>query len=551
MTNYDAILPAIKDVLIAIRQRRRVDEILELILDRGCRLAHAVHGSFMLVEDATGRLVITSTHGPDWKLEQQNCRLLVGQGITGQVAKTGLPYLCRDTSLDPHYYRLFDYVRSEMAVPVMVHDQVWGVLNFDGMDPDSFDEEALATLSVFGELASFAITLRIELTEQERLQKNLVQKEKLASLGEVIAGIAHEINNPLTSILAHASLLTLKRGGEEDEKSLVAITSEARRTATLVRNLLAFSRKSPEFRETVGINDLIQQVAVLKAYQLKLINIELLVDLDVISYPVLVRHQQIQQVLLSLIHNAEHAIGPNRSDGFIRLATQRKGQSVVVSVADNGHGIPHEVRHLVFDPFFTTKEFGKGAGLGLSMAQSMIEAHGGNLEFTSDLGLGTTFTLTLPLAESPESSADPESQNGGCRLQGLAFSERAMRGHILIVDDEPEILDSLCELLHHMNIRCTLARDGAAALGNLRKEAFDAILSDIRMPGMDGIELYRQAVALDATYSGRFVFMSGDLVRDSTRDFLRGTHCPCLEKPFLIEGLLKSIEPHLAESKRS
>ena len=153
------------------------------------------------------------------------CQLGLGEGLTGHVALTGKPYLCSDTRVDPNYYPLFDNVRSELVVPIIVEEKVWGLINLDGLEPDAFDDSTLSTVALLAELASFAIKLRIDLTEQERLQRHLIQSEKLASLGETIAGIAHEINNPLTSILTNAQLLALRRGGPADEASINAIVT--------------------------------------------------------------------------------------------------------------------------------------------------------------------------------------------------------------------------------------------------------------------------------------------------------------------------------------
>ena len=175
-------------------------------------------------------------------------------------------------------------------------------------EPNAFDDSMQSAVSLLAELSSFAIKLRIDLTEQERLQRHLIQSEKLASLGETIAGIAHEINNPLTSILTNAQLLNLHRGGPADKTSINAIVIESKRTADLVKNLLAFSRKESKQREVIGVNELIKQAVNLKRYQLRVNNIQLISEPCETSYPVLVTAQQMQQVLLNLLNNAEQAL---------------------------------------------------------------------------------------------------------------------------------------------------------------------------------------------------------------------------------------------------
>lgn len=566
--DYNPIAPALRDVLTAIRHRKRVDEVVELILDRSCQIANALHGSFITVDHQTRRLIITSTHGPDWTLEKQACQLKLGQGITGRVALTGIAHLCGDVTRDPEYYPLFDYVRSELAVPVIVNDQVWGIINMDGLSVHAFNENTLATLSVFAELASFAITLRLEVNEQERLQRHLVQSEKLASLGEIIAGIAHEINNPLTSVLAHASLLTLKRGRETDEQSVQAILNESRRAADLVKSLLSFSRKEAGGKEIIGINELINRACSIKRYQLKVNNINLMADLDPVSFPVYVSAQQVQQVFLNLINNAEQAIPPSRKDGTIRVTTKRYGEKVRISVTDNGSGIPSEVQKFIFDPFFTTKPLGEGTGLGLSIAHSIIETHGGDITVESSTNRGSCFTVELPLALSPETPrqtavSDPDptaplelppavaaastpTAAAGTATPAEGATQPATRrtGRVLLVDDEPQILESLSDYLELMDVKATSAGEVTTALEILRKERFDVIVSDIRMPGIDGLRFYEMARAIDKRYSRNFVFMSGDLVRESTKSFVNSSGCVCLEKPFNLGTLYKTLVPH-------
>ena len=343
-----------------------MEEILEMVLGYACDLAKAAYGSLIRVDYTTEKLIIESIRGEDWTLEKQMCQLSFGQGLTGHVALTGRHYLCSDTRFDPNYYPLFTNVRSELIVPIIVEDKVWGMINLDGLEPDAFDEATLSTVALFTELAAFAIKLRIDLIEQERLQRHLIQSEKLASLGETIAGIAHEINNPLTSILSNAQLLALRRGGPADDASINAIVLEAKRTADLVKNLLAFSRKESKQREVIGVNELVKQAVNLKRYQLKVNNIQLIADANPVNPLVLVTPQQMQQVVLNLLNNAEQAVSKVDRQGVIEVQTGRTPDRAFIKVIDNGTGIPSHIMPFVFDPFFTTKKLGEGTGLGLS-----------------------------------------------------------------------------------------------------------------------------------------------------------------------------------------
>jgi signal transduction histidine kinase len=532
---------AIREVLTAIRQRKRVDEILEMVLTYSSELANAVHGSIVTVDHSSQKLIITSTRGEDWTLEKQMCQLSVGQGLTGHVALTGKPCLSPDTSKDPNYYSLFQNVRAELVVPIIVEEKVWGLINLDGLEPHVFDESTLSTVALLAELASFAIKLRIDLTEQERLQRHLIQSEKLASLGETIAGIAHEINNPLTSILSHASLLTLQRGGAADEASINAIVQESKRTAELVKNLLAFSRKESKQREVIGVNELVKQAVNLKRYQLRVNNIQLVCEPCEVSYPVLVSAQQMQQVLLNMLNNAEQATAKTTRQGIIKVEAGRMGEKVFITVTDNGTGIPSHIMPYIFDPFFTTKNLGEGTGLGLSIAHTLIENHGGTISAKSEPG-HTVFTIELPLALNPRNSSEIKDSRP---LPTLNARHSRRLGRVLVVDDENAIVDAISEFLELQNITADKANDAYYALDLLAKHRYDAVISDIRMPGMDGPQLYEKAAAIEPAYRNRFLFMSGDLVRESTQSFVSSLSCACLAKPFALGVLYQHLEPHL------
>jgi signal transduction histidine kinase/CheY-like chemotaxis protein len=532
---------AVREVLTAIRQRKQVEEILEMALGHAADLGNAAHGSIVRVDHNSRKLIITSIRGEDWTLEKQMCQLNLGEGLTGHVALTGRPYLCPDTRFDPNYYPLFSNVRCELIVPIIVEDKVWGLINLDGLVPDAFDDSTLTTVALFTELAAFAIKLRIDLTEQERLQRHLIQSEKLASLGETIAGIAHEINNPLTSILTNAQLLALRRGGPADDASINAIVQESKRTADLVKNLLAFSRKDSKKREVVGVNELVKQAVNLKSYQLKVNNIRLISEPAEVSYPVLVTPQQMQQALLNLLNNAEQALAKMDRPGEIKIEVGRNGERAIITVSDNGPGIPAHVMPFIFDPFFTTKTLGEGTGLGLSIAHTLIENHGGTISARSEPG-ETVFTIELPIVRMPQPAPNVRET---APLPKPAPRETQRLGRVLVVDDEVAIVDAIAEFLDLQNISADKANDGNEALKLLGRNRYDAIISDIRMPGLDGPQLYERASAMQPAYRERFLFMSGDLVRENTQTFVASQTCACLSKPFPLQLLFQHLQPHL------
>lgn len=533
------LLPAIDEILKAIRRKQSIDDVLHLILEKACSLARAAHGSFALVDHEAGRLTISNVCGSDWTTEKKLCQLQIGQGLTGKAAAHGVPLLCRDTRADPDYYALFSYVRSELVVPVVVKDRVWGVINIDDAAPDAFDEGTLKLLVVFAELASSAITLQLEIADQERLYRKLVQSEKLASLGEALAGIAHEINNPLTSILGFSSLLSNAPGlSDRDQRAADVIATEAQRAAGLIRGLLDFSRKNTGARELVDAHELVQRAVNLKRCQLHQDRATLQVTPPDGPCPVRVCSQQITQVLHNLITNAEQALPKDRADGLIRISFERRANAVLIHVSDNGTGIPREAQERIFDPFFTTKGPGEGTGLGLSICHTIMAAHNGTISLSETSARGTTFTLELP---PPDPTPVLTESNPPFRTPNAVPGIR-----LLIVDDESYISEAFAAYLSQREIEVRTTNSATAALTMIEKEKFNLVLSDVRMPDMDGLEFHETACRLHPRYNRRFIFMSGYLLHDRIKTHLVATGLPYLEKPFSFDELYRAITRHPA-----
>lgn len=529
-------------ILDAVKRRRKPEEVIDLVLEQCCFLANVVHGSFILVDEKAKLLTITATYGPDWSPEKRNHHLPIGQGVTGTVAQTGKPYLCQDVSKDPRYVKLFSYVKSELAVPVIVRDRIWGVINLDGLKVGCFDEDITRTIYLFAEMVAFAFTLQEEFREQQRMQEDLMQSQKLASLGKVIAGIAHEINNPLTTILGHASMLELNTDSAPDPAAIHAIISESQRAAEIVRTLLEFARKEVGTKQAVDANDLVKQVCEIKRYQLRVNNITIQFDESKEPLPIEASSQQIRQVILNLVNNAEQAI-PSQRQGMIRVWAERGSGVVRIKVQDNGQGIPEEVRPHIFDPFFTTKKVGEGTGLGLSMAYSIMGSHHGRLYLDDTVTEGTCFIMEFPsLQEGVKKAATLAAapQVSSAKMVDIPPSKRIV-GRVLVVDDEEGILQFISRFLTAHNIQVTTASDGVSGLEKLRGASFDLVLSDIKMPGLTGLEFYDRAKSFDPNYRDGFIFMSGDLMRESTRDFVGATGCRFIEKPFTGQALRENV----------
>jgi two-component system NtrC family sensor kinase len=377
-----------------------------------------------------------------------------------------------------------------------------------------------------------------DVTNQRLLQSKLQQTEKMAALGQLISGIAHELNNPLTSILGYAQLLLGRRMSLAQAADARLIYQEAERATRIVKNLLLFARGSQPERRPVNLNDIVERAAALRNYELRLENIGLSLDLDAGLPSVVADSAQLQQVLLNLLVNAEQAIRQGNGAGGISIRTLRLGHDRVgLQVLDTGPGIPAEVMPRIFDPFFTTKPVGVGTGLGLSIACSIIQDHGGEISVESQPGQGTKFTIELATAKGgvAASSAQPSSR---IPAQIIAVGPRSER--ILVVEDEPTVAHLIADVLGEEGHPVEVILDACAGLEMALSGQYELVICDLKMPRMDGKAFYRELVVKGSHVQNRIVFVTGDTMAPHTMDFLESSGLPYLAKPFLVEEL-KSV----------
>ena len=238
--------------------------------------------------------------------------------------------------------------------------------------------------------------LETTLAQLRATQQQLIQSEKLAAVGTLISGVAHEINNPLGNILGRVQLLQRAAGDDESKRDLQTVRDECGRAIRIVRNLLSFTREHMPETTLVSLNDVIDQVLELRAYELKVSNIELKKNFGADLPQIHADPHQLQQVFLNLVINAEQAMTAAHGRGSLSITTKRVGDTLQVVVADDGPGIPDELISQIFNPFFTTKDVGAGTGLGLSVCYGIVKEHGGQMRVESEQEKGTTFTVELP-----------------------------------------------------------------------------------------------------------------------------------------------------------
>jgi two-component system NtrC family sensor kinase len=357
------------------------------------------------------------------------------------------------------------------------------------------------------------------------MQERLLQSEKMASVGQLVSGVAHELNNPLTGVTGFAQLLLSRDLDEQTRHDVETIYSEAERAAKIVQNLLSFARRRKAQKGLANLNTLLERVLELRSYDLRVKNIDLELDLDPHLPLTMSDPDQIQQVLFNIVTNAEHAMLSAHGSGKLRVRSRAEKGYIYVSFTDDGAGIPPQNLRRVFDPFFTTKEGGQGTGLGLTICYGIIDEHGGRIRVDSQPGKGATFVVELPIVRGVE-LPEPESEK---EVEPVKISRR-----VLVVDDEESILALLHDVLAADGHRVDTAHNGEEAVEYLLKHGYDLLITDIKMPGMGGQALYQRVKQLDSELAKNTVFITGDTVSAETRNFLQKVQNVCLAKPFKI-----------------
>jgi two-component system, NtrC family, sensor kinase len=376
-------------------------------------------------------------------------------------------------------------------------------------------------------------------------QAQLIQSEKLSGIGEFVAGVAHELNNPLTAVMGFSELLQRAEVNPKQRSYLETIHKSALRCQKIVQSLLSFARRHQPERKLVCVNSLVEAAMDILQYQMRTSNIEVVLRLQHDLPNAMVDPHQLQQVFLNLINNARQAMEAHRPDGgWLRITTEQCGRMVRLVFQDNGPGIPEENLSKVFDPFFTTKEVGKGTGLGLSLCYGIIHEHGGAIRVRSKPGEGATFIIELPLAaDAPEPIGEPER----AAPQPVDRRGGGAGRRVLVIDDEDSILRMVREALEPDGYEVDLACDGATALQQLKQKRYDLALCDWKMPGLNGREVFERIRVSNPAMSDRMIFITGDVINEKTRRFLDEHKKTCLSKPFSLADFRAAIDDALAQ----
>ena len=394
----------------AISHSLDVDEVLRTAVEALTHVTGHEMASLHLLSPDGVQLQLKGERGLPQKLRDVNLLLPVGRGQLGGVARTGktlvLKNATEDATLLPQAREVMaEYsIRGLVCVAIHSRDRILGTLTLGRRTEDLFTERDIALLEATADTIGVALDnarlyseTRQQLEELKRTQAQLIRSEKLSAVGQLASGVAHEINNPLTTILGQTHLLLMQQAlTEHVRERLRLISEETARAARIVQNLLLFSRHYPAERRPCRLEDQVSRVLALKAYQLQQDNVDVTTDFGECP-PVWADEHQLQQVLLNLVQNAHYAMGKRAAPRVLTLRVYTEGDRAVIGVLDNGPGIPPDALPRIFDPFFTTKPPGEGSGLGLSVSYGIVGEHHGRLWAANRPEGGAAFYIELPL----------------------------------------------------------------------------------------------------------------------------------------------------------
>ena len=393
------------------------------------------------------------------------------------------------------------------------------------------------------------IEIYSDVTGERQIQSKMLQTEKMAALGQLVSGIAHELNNPLTAIMGYAQLL-LGHGLNPPQLSEARkVYQEAERARHIVKNLLYFARENQPERTSVDINEVVERTLALRSYEFRMENIVVECELSPEIPKTMADPYQLQQVVLNLVVNAEQALMESRGHGHIWIRTSHFPSKdspgilgrILLSVSDDGPGIAPEIASRVFDPFFTTKPSGIGTGLGLSIVYGIVHQHGGEISLETHAGSGAKFLIELPVVLAAEESAQilvslPAGSAGASRT-----------GKILVVEDEPTVAQLIGDILTEEGHVVDAVLDSQEGLTRLSRGEYDLVICDLRMPRLDGPAFYDALVRSGSPMQSRIIFVTGDTLATRTMDFLETRGLPFLAKPFLVEELKLAVSRQLEQ----
>jgi signal transduction histidine kinase/CheY-like chemotaxis protein len=436
-----------------------------------------------------------------------------------------------DSVSDPRW--LAFGIRAVLMVPLVRNDEVIGTLSLDQSEPYAWTQAQVEFAMTIANQAALAADnarlyeqVRAQLHELQETQTQLLQAGKLTAIGQLVAGVAHELNNPLAVVLGQADLLKLQSADPMVLRRTEKILESGRRAARIIRELATFARPQPATIRVGDLPQVVERTLALRRQALHVQGIGLTYHPAPVVPTIRADEVQLQQVLLNLLLNAEYAAAEGDRPPHITVRLSADGDGVRFTISDSGPGIAADVLPRIFEPFFTTKPVGQGTGLGLSICYRIVEAHHGRIWAESPPGEGATFTIVLPACPTPPLAADASA--APARLSGDTF-----HAHVLVVDDEPDVLETLAALFESLGHRVTTALGGEKGWERLvaPQAAYDLVTLDLKMPDLPGTKIWERLVATNTALARRVTFITGDTVDPVAQDFVATVGRPVLCKP--------------------
>jgi signal transduction histidine kinase/ActR/RegA family two-component response regulator/putative methionine-R-sulfoxide reductase with GAF domain len=541
----------------ALRKAQSLSEIPVKVIDRilAMRLAESA-GMVIFTDPEKSPNLIEG--GGSWKndtKDQLSSKLLP---IVEKAMKTGKVVLDDEfeSGKGSHSVQGEEPIRHVLGFPLKANLQTLGA--FCVGSSTSFNEKRISLLNAVSETVANAVyrqsvfdSMQVHLETLRATKIQLVQSEKLAAIGELVAGVAHELNNPLTTITLSAELLLQQSVNEQDIYDLGKIVSESQRAAKIVKSLLDFSRQHAPERQPVEINPLLKSTTDLVSWELVKNNINWRLSFAS-DLPVTVADpNQLKQVFINVINNSVQAIKKHRKSGEILLTTEvgpslffgtgsKEDDVIRIIFSDSGPGIPPAVLPKIFDPFFTTKSANEGTGLGLSVCHGIITEHKGHIWAENIDEGGARILIEIPIIQP-----DKTTKNYDNYLK----SKAATSEHLLIIEDEESVLEVMHRALMRKGFIVDGVGSGAEGLECIKNNTYALIICDIRMSGMNGFEFYQAATRIDPRLGKMIVFTSGDSVKPEYSNFIKLTGATFIPKPFELSHLVNVVQEKIASLK--